>query len=185
MIPAGERREPLSALERADLIALSGRENVADVNNLTLRMRGSGRPTMYFRHVLDHIGRAGSDQKFSMDEIKEKRMLLFSGIGNHESFVRQMARSGINVVADMLFPDHYTYVDRDLKRILENAWKAGAEGVLTTEKYYVRLSGNTGLLEMFAGECDLFFAAIKIDIVEGAQNLDMLIDRCLAPMDSR
>jgi tetraacyldisaccharide-1-P 4'-kinase len=164
------------------LIVLSGRGEVANTSECVSKVRGSGKPTMHFRYTLDSIRKVGFDQKLSPYELKGKKMLLFSGIGNHESFASQMSRSGIDIAGEMKFPDHHTYSERDLKEILASASRAGADCLLTTEKDFARLSGNKALLDSFALKSEIFIAGIKVDIIEGGQNLDMLINRCLTQM---
>ncbi len=54
-------------------------------------------------------------------------------------FSRISGSSGLDVRLTIAFRDHHTYTPRDVRRIFDDAQAAGAVGVLTTEKDYVRL----------------------------------------------
>jgi tetraacyldisaccharide-1-P 4'-kinase len=57
----------------------------------------------------------------------------------------------------MGFPDHHSYTEKDLKNILAAAQRSRSDGLVTTEKDYVRFASN---IEWSA---DLFVIGIDID----------------------
>ena len=72
---------------------------------------------------------------------KEKNYLIFSGIGNHQTFLAMMKKNGFKVFKDIEFPDHYNYNDFDIKNIIDEANKYNCE-VITTEKDYLRIENS-------------------------------------------
>ena len=44
-----------------------------------------------------------------MNLIKMKKYLVFSGIGNHQTFISMIKNYGFNIIKDIEFPDHYKY----------------------------------------------------------------------------
>jgi tetraacyldisaccharide 4'-kinase len=181
MIPAGGRREPMSSIRRAQLVAFSRADTVNEGGGwerwLSNQYRG---PKIHYRYKLDRIVQVGSDVGLSARDLKGKKVMLFSGIGDHQDFVRQMESAGIEVVGDARFPDHHTYSEADLKWVVSRVTQSGADGLLTTEKDYVRLSGNRSTFNSLVQQSQFFYARIVVDIVNGQGILDTLIERCLS-----
>ena len=73
-------------------------------------------------------------QKFD----KDKNYLVFSGIGNHQTFVSMLREYRFNVVKDIEFPDHYEYQNFDINKIRKIADSSNCQ-IITTEKDYLRL----------------------------------------------
>ena len=69
---------------------------------------------------------------------KEENYLVFSGIGNHETFVRMLKNNNLKIVDDLEYPDHYQYSKKDFYEIVMKAKKYDAK-IITTEKDYLRL----------------------------------------------
>ena len=82
------------------------------------------------------ISKIGAE-KFYLNELKNK-YLVFSGIGNHKTFVEMVKKYSFNVLKDIEFPDHYNYTDVDLNKIVDEAKKLNCK-IITTEKDYFRL----------------------------------------------
>ena len=72
---------------------------------------------------------------------KKEKYLVFSGIGNHESFVSMLKSNGLNIIKDLEFPDHYNYSDQEMYDITSQAKKLNCK-ILTTEKDFLRLKCN-------------------------------------------
>ena len=49
---------------------------------------------------------------------KKDNYLVFSGIGNHKTFVSMIKNYGMNIIKDIEFPDHYKFNDKDINKIL-------------------------------------------------------------------
>jgi len=69
---------------------------------------------------------------------KEYDYLVFSGIGNHKTFVNMLKNNNLKIVDDLEYPDHYQYSQKDFNEILNKAKKYHAK-IITTEKDYLRL----------------------------------------------
>lgn len=68
----------------------------------------------------------------------KKPLLAFCGIGRPQKFFDSLNSSGLKVEVTRAFPDHYSYQDRDLTALFQQAKRDGLDCV-TTEKDYVRL----------------------------------------------
>ena len=62
--------------------------------------------------------------------------------GNND-FRRTVESFKCDLIDFFEFPDHHRYTETDLQRIIQSSINAKAEFILTTEKDYVRISGET------------------------------------------
>ena len=69
---------------------------------------------------------------------KNQSYLVFSGIGNHKTFIEMLKNNNLKIVSDLEYPDHYQYSKKDFDKIIINAKKYNAH-IITTEKDYLRL----------------------------------------------
>ena len=76
----------------------------------------------------------------SINEFKtSKKYLIFSGIGNPNTFKNILLKNRIKVVKEFNFPDHYNYKKSDIINLKKIATKMNLE-IITTEKDYVKIS---------------------------------------------
>jgi tetraacyldisaccharide 4'-kinase len=133
LLPAGNLREPLTAVRKADVVVL--REEEAEslrgfVEELT---RGSIAPAVWLIRRTLSLGEAGEVALPTMP-------LAFCGIARPEGFTRMLAGQGYEPIETVVFADHHAYEDRDVQRLLDRARAAGANGFVTTEKDAVKLT---------------------------------------------
>ena len=69
---------------------------------------------------------------------KEDKYLVFSGIGNHKTFISMIKNFGLTILKDIEYPDHYNYKEKDINQILKSADQLNCK-VITTEKDFLRL----------------------------------------------
>jgi tetraacyldisaccharide 4'-kinase len=67
------------------------------------------------------------------------RVLTVAGIARPERFFRSIEAAGWTVAGEVTFPDHHPFTPHDMARIADNAARARAVMVLTTEKDLVRM----------------------------------------------
>ena len=128
-IPAGPLRENISSLKNYKHIFLNGNlENLEDIKEFIYKIN----PNLNL-----HVGKYVplDIKKFN----KNKNYLVFSGIGNHKSFVSMLREYKFNVIKDIEFPDHYKYTNYDINKILKLSNNLNCE-IITTEKDYFRLN---------------------------------------------
>ena len=127
-IPAGPLRESINNLKKYKHIFLNGNlENLEYIKKHIFKINPS--INLYIgKYVPLNI------QKFD----KDKNYLVFSGIGNHQTFVSMLREYRFNVVKDIEFPDHYEYQNFDINKIRKIADSLNCQ-IITTEKDYLRL----------------------------------------------
>ena len=69
------------------------------------------------------------------------KFLVFSGIGNHKTFISMLKNNNLNIIKDIEFPDHYNFKKKDIDKILDLSKKLNCK-IITTEKDYLRLGSN-------------------------------------------
>jgi tetraacyldisaccharide 4'-kinase len=109
--------------------------------------------------------------------MRGKRVLAFSGIGNHGGFVASLRAEGVDVASDKRFHDHHVYSGNDLDGILEAA--AGVDACVTTEKDMVRLLADPGLMARIGGPVPFIVAVATIGILRGEDLLEQAVSRVL------
>ena len=127
-LPAGPLREKLNNLNKYEHVFLNGNlENIEEISHEINKINPK---------INIHLGKY---EPINLNELKlEDKYLIFSGIGNHNTFVKMVKNYGLNVLADIEFPDHYKYSENDMNKIIDNANKLNCE-ILTTEKDFIRI----------------------------------------------
>ena len=82
-----------------------------------------------------HIGKYVPEnlEKFNINE----KYLVFSGIGNHKTFLSMLKKNNFNIIKDIEFPDHYKYSKKDIDKIISISKNYNCK-ILTTEKDFFR-----------------------------------------------
>ena len=123
LLPAGNLREPLSALRRADVVLL--REEEAEPLRDVVQARSKAEVWIIRRELV-------FQEQFA-------RPFCFCGIARPESFLGMIRDAGYTPAETMVFPDHYAYTSADIERLVASARAANADGFYLTEKDAVKL----------------------------------------------
>ena len=127
-IPSGPLRENLENLKKYQHLFLNG--NLENLENLKQRILEIN------PEINIHIGKY---EPINLEEFDNKdKYIIFSGIGNHQTFSSMIKKNGLIVIKEYEFPDHYRYSKKDIDQILNNARNLNCK-IITTEKDYVRL----------------------------------------------
>ena len=128
MIPSGPLRESINNLKNYDHVFLNGNfENVKEIKEQIYKINPA---------INIYLGKY---EPVNLDEFnKNDKYLIFSGIGNHKTFVSMLKNYGLNIFYDFEFPDHYYYSKNDIDNILDTARKSNCK-IITTEKDYLRI----------------------------------------------
>ena len=127
-IPSGPLRESIENLKKYDHVFLNGNlENQEQLTNKLLKINSN---------LIIHIGEY---KPINLNEFeKNQKYLVFSGIGNHHTFVSMIKKNGLQILEDIEFADHYAYTEKDIGLILKKANNLKCK-VITTEKDFLRL----------------------------------------------
>ncbi len=168
LIPAGLKREPLNSIKRADVLFL--REGV-DWKKFESYLAEGNFVRCYFGYKLLEI-RKFFDYILLKKPFRGKKILAFSGIGNHKNFIKTLKNNEFEIVKEFEFPDHYRYTMKDIRRIIEELNSTEAECVVTTEKDYARLYEMKELKNF-----PFFYARISVELYSGEEELKEKISK--------
>ena len=131
LIPAGPLRESLRSILKYDAIFLNG--NDENNSQLKLKIREYNKGIEIFETYYKPINIKEFD--------KNDKYLIFSGIGNPDSFKKTLIKNELNIIKEFKFPDHHNYTFKDINKIKLAAKILDAK-ILTTEKDYVKLHND-------------------------------------------
>jgi tetraacyldisaccharide 4'-kinase len=141
LLPGGPLREPLGALDRATLIVVTGARGADDVSEVAeaARRHAPDTPVLAARHVPTECWEVGSMKEHPLTTLRGKRLFAFAGIGSPDSFRRTLGEVGVVESGFTRFSDHHWYTRDELRDLDAAAAAADADGLVTTEKDWVRL----------------------------------------------
>ena len=129
VIPAGPLRENLNSIKNAQIIVINGYKNlkfekkILEINN---------KIDIYYSEY-----KAINYAKFS-----QKELLVITGIGNPENFLKLLDSHKLKIAKKYIFPDHYTFSKDELNNFVSEAKKNGYQ-IICTEKDYHRIKENS------------------------------------------
>jgi len=131
LIPAGPLREKIESISKYNAIFLNGNEN--DNLNIKSLINKYNKNIPIFEATYMPINIA----EFNIDT----NYLIFSGIGNPESFKETLINNNLKIIKEITFPDHHQYTETDINDIKFHAKRLNAQ-ILTTEKDYTKINSN-------------------------------------------
>ena len=127
-LPSGPLRESINNLRFYNNVFLNGNEeHLNDIKNQIKKIN----PKININQ--------GKYVPLNIKEFdKQHNYVVFSGIGNHNTFVNMLKNNHLRIVDNLEYPDHYQYSQKDFDKIVDTAKKYDAK-ILTTEKDFLRL----------------------------------------------
>ena len=128
VIPSGPLREKLNALKRCNYVFINGNQNLEfekTINKFNPEIK-----VFYTQYKLTNL-----------DDIINRKVLAFAGIGNPENFFDLLKNNNIEIIETLKFPDHYNFKKIDITNLNKKARELNA-CLVTTEKDYLRLSNE-------------------------------------------
>jgi tetraacyldisaccharide 4'-kinase len=126
VIPSGPLREKLNALKRCNYVFINGNQNLEfekTINKFNPEIK-----IFYTQYKLTNL-----------DDIINRKVLAFAGIGNPENFFDLLKNNNIEIIETLKFPDHYNFKKIDFINLNKRASELDA-CLVTTEKDYFRLT---------------------------------------------
>ena len=156
-LPSGPLREGINNLRFYNNVFLNGNEeHLADIKNKIKKIN----PKI-------NINQAKYVPLNIDDFDKEHNYLVFSGIGNHKTFINMLKNNNLKIIDDLEYPDHYQYSKKDFDEIVNKAKKYDAK-ILTTEKDYLRLDSFD--------KSKVLFIRSTLEILDKKNLMKLLID---------
>ena len=129
LIPAGPLREKLKNISKYDAIFLNGNEE----DNVSIKH--SIQKINSNIKIFETYYKPTNIDKFNINE----NYLIFSGIGNPNSFKKTLLKNKFRIIKEIIFPDHYNYKKDDIEEIKIIADRLNAK-IITTQKDFIKVS---------------------------------------------
>ena len=133
LIPSGPLREKMNALKNYHGIFLKTVNDNSNLDYIYNKIREINPNIEVFESNIE----IKNISKFNID----KNYIIFSGIGNPDSFKKLLLKNKFKIIEEITFPDHYNYQDKDILKIIDKANSNNAE-IITTEKDFKRIPQN-------------------------------------------
>ena len=156
IVPAGQLREPQSALQRSHLLIMTrvqpGDSNVSPGDSNVPKV---SKPTMYSRHVMSQELTSLTGDVVSWDELAGKKCVAFAGIARPDAFFSALKARNLTLSDEISFEDHQVYDAKLLERLFQVS--RGCDALITTEKDAVKLAKAEFLVPCYQVGVDLEF----------------------------
>jgi tetraacyldisaccharide 4'-kinase len=153
LLPAGNLREPVSALRRATVFAVPSGDDAAVER---LRALGLTQPVWRFRREMVVPELAGP-------------VVAFCGIARPEQFFAGLEAAGVSIAARQVFPDHHPFTDAEMQSLQALVHRSSAVALITTEKDRVRLEPLAAKFTV-----SLMTAGLRVALQDGEAAVDGL-----------
>ena len=157
LIPSGRLREPISNLDRADIIIITKSNIHKPSNYLRNKIENFNRPIIYNEIQIEDLLQYKNNEINKLEKIANKKVYLFSALGDNESFKKIMDNTDAEIVGHSKYLDHHHYTLDDLKDIEQKAIKGNAEFLITTEKDLVKINPQYNKIDIYAVRMKMLF----------------------------
>ena len=143
LLPAGRLREPISGLQRADMVVLTKCKHLIDdkeLRNEAQRLNIDA-DTLYTAHIEYGMpyNIANKEQSTIEQVTKEKHVIVFTGIANPQPLVAYLSRYTTQITT-LNYPDHHDFTSRDIDNLVKQMGQNNNTIIITTEKDAARLA---------------------------------------------
>lgn len=173
LLPHGPLREPLSALSRADLIVAAGAERLEDAADVreAARRHAPGVPVAAARYVPVECWDGRTLRPRPPDDLGGRRLVAFAGLASPDGFARTLEALRVDVADFATFVDHHWYSAGDLAELDARAAALGAEGLVTTEKDWVRFR------DVARPRRPIHVVSVRLELLNGAADWQRVFER--------
>jgi len=167
-VPRGFLREPLWGFERADVVIANNVADESHYNDVVKKVRRyTDAPVVAMRPQAAGIYDLDGER---VEDMRGKKVGIFSGIAKPENFRRQVERLGAIVAAEYIVGDHNALDDKDFARFAEECRYKGCERLLCTEKDSVKMS------KALASPLPVAWMRIQLEVIAGAEQWRYVIE---------
>lgn len=179
LLPAGLLREPVKSIRRADAVVItrfnqSVPEHIAEIEN---RIKQIKPEILLARAIHKPIAiRMMKNVELSFEQLREKKVFAFCGIGNPEAFYSTLAELKLNVTGSKTYCDHHDYSQDDVARICEEARYLEADIIISSQKDWVK----TALLSLEKFDIPFAYLIVELEFIAGQDTITDMIEKVLS-----
>ena len=186
ILPRGTLREPMSHISRADVCLMTkvdqaaqgSKERIRDIvhryNDKALMVESVHQPRclMPMSEWFNDITGSG----VSVAEIRGKRIMAVSAIGNPASFEQTLYDLGADIVESLRYPDHHDYTTTEMQDVLRQARAQGVQAIVITEKDAVKIPTEVVKARW---SIPVYVICVEVTFGDGATELMELVNKKL------
>lgn len=170
LLPVGKLREPLRGAGRASDIVLTRVEDesrIPDALEPIETAMGSSINPITTRFTVKKL--VGASDSMPPSDVRGKKALIFSGIGNPNQFRRMVTALGVQVVDELVFRDHEAYDPSRIQEIYRRIEQSRPDVVLTTEKDLIKVQSS------WSSPTPLFALFLELEFLDGQSRLEQAL----------
>jgi tetraacyldisaccharide 4'-kinase len=177
LLPAGDMREPLGNIKRANVLVLNKKFSVAPFSKLEAKRPGMIVSNYKFEYFLN-----AKEEMLDMGEVNVgTAATAFCGLADPDSFKELLENLKINVINFIKFPDHHNFTSEDIKQILDIFEKGNSKYIFTTQKDMIRLKysgiSNHEETKNLLFNHPLYYARIRVQISKNEDELNQTLEK--------
>jgi tetraacyldisaccharide 4'-kinase len=170
LLPAGRLREPVSAMDRADILIITRTGTAPETESAIAKLQEF--PVFAARTKLLGFRKLWSEGPVTpLGELEAGPFFAFCGIGNPGAFLLDLQGWNVVIVGKRAFADHHPYSDGEILELLDEAREAGAKALVTTEK------DAQNMADVDAVEMPIYVAVIEAEFPQEAALLNSIRQR--------
>lgn len=162
LIPASFFRESLTAAKRADIVIVNYADTLADPQAARAVIKKyAPQAGLYFARYACKGFIDLNGLKYSCETFKNKRLAALCAIGYPQGFFGKLSELKLNVVKQIVYPDHYQLSKEEFKRTLQGLRTQNVNDLITTAK---------DLYHLPQGEYDCNLFVMEIEMIIEKEN---------------
>lgn len=140
LLPRGQLREPLTALDMAQILILTRFDPERHQAQLATIQRAFPDKTVLTAAIAPvRVTSYPGGQAEALEAMRHRALVAFAGLARPEVFSATLQELGVDLKGLRAFPDHHAYSHQELADLAETALALGAEALVTTGKDWARL----------------------------------------------
>ena len=189
MLPRGSLREPVSHINRADVCLLTKVDQAAEgacdyikdtierYNKNAYLVESVHQPRCFIplAEWYQNIAGDGIDSK----EMRGKRVVAVSAIGNPASFEQTLADLGAIIIESLRYPDHHDYAMSEMKDVFDQSERVGVDAIVVTEKDAVKIPADAVRESEKKNRVPIYVICVEVTFQKGADDIHHLLEECI------
>jgi tetraacyldisaccharide 4'-kinase len=172
LLPAGELRERISNIRRADLII---QNNKTSAIKLKKNIKRSRKPYSIIRYDYEYFV---GHENLIFENVKNN-VILVSGIAKPESLRNILIKNDYKITDEIIFEDHHIYTSDDIEKIKKHYKKDSV--IVTTQKDFIKLREY----ESFLKDYPVYYLKLNISFTDGEDEFSNLINTIIEQQKNR
>ena len=173
LLPVGRLREPLSAINRANIIILTkcnfAGKNLIKIKKIISSYLYNKKTSIFSSNYVLALKQYKKNTFFCVQKNFSTAIVAFCGIANSKIFEKEASRLSGGPFAFLKFSDHHRYSNKDIVNIKQTLALLGSQTIITTKKDLFKIKDS---LKNY----NLFILDVEHQIINKAGFLKEIVD---------